>query len=357
MGGRSRTRMRLMTQTLRIAVVTTLIALVGAACPVSSREKTDTVTLANGDHLTGEIKKLEYGRLRLKTDSMDNVYIEWDEIVSVTSEFFYEIELKDGTRYYGSLAEPEAENTLRIVLGVSPLDVSKPEVVKIEPIKTTFWKRVDGSLKAGFSYTKSSDVAQINFGFDATHRARKFRNDLSANTIITTKPEDETSRRFDTSYTYSRFLKHRYTAFGNSSMQSNDELNLDLRLLFSGGVGRAFIQTNRNTLGAQVGLAVNREWRGGEDPNDISLEAVLTADYRFFQYSSPKSDINVSLQLFPSITDWGRYRMEFNTKFRREMITDFFLDIDIYYSFDNRESAEGAANEDYGTILGLSWTF
>jgi hypothetical protein len=356
MGGRSRTRMRSMTQTLRIAVVTTLIALAGAACPASSREKTDIVILANGDHITGEIKKLEYGLLRLKTDSMDNIYIEWDEVVSITSDFFYDIELKDGMRYYGSLAEPEVENTLRVVLGVSPLDVSKLEVVKIDPIKTTFWKRVDGSLKLGFSFTKSSDVAQLNFGFDATHRARKFLNEIEVSTIITSKPEDETSRRFDGGYTYIRFLKNRYSAFGNGSLQSNDELNLDLRVLISGGVGRNFIQTNRNALVSNLGLAVNREWRGGEDPNKISLEAVLNADYRFFQYSSPKADIAASLQFFPSITEWGRYRMEFSTRFRREMITDFFLDFDIYYSFDNRESEE-AANEDYGTILGLSWTF
>jgi hypothetical protein len=356
MGGRSRSRMRLMKQTLRIAVVTTLIALGGAACPAFSRDKTDVVILVNGDHITGEIKKLEYGRLRVKTDSMDNVYIEWDEIASVTSEFFYEIELKDGTRYYGSLDEPEVEDSIRVVLGVSPLDLHKPDIVKIEPIRTTFWKRVDGSLKLGFSFTKSSDVAQLSFGFDATHRARKFSNEIVVSSIITSKPESETSRRFDGSYTYARFLKNRYAAYGNSALQSNDELNLDLRVLFSGGVGRNFIQTNRNTLISNVGLAVNREWRGGEEPDGTTLEAVLTADYRFFQYSSPKADISVSLQLFPSITKWGRYRMEFSTRFRREMITDFYLDFDIYYSFDNRESEE-AANEDYGTILGLSWTF
>jgi hypothetical protein len=345
-----------MARTLRIAVVTVCLALVAAAYPALAREKTDVVILGNGDRITGEIKKLEYGLLRLKTDSMDNVYIEWDEIVSVTSEFFYQIELKDGTRYYGTLAQSEVENTIRVLLGVNPLDVHKPDVVKIEPIKTTFWKRVDGSLKAGFSFTKSSDVAQLNFGFDATHRARKFQNELAANSIITSKPDSETSRRFDGGYTYLRFLKHRYAAFGNGSVQSNDELNLDLRVLLSGGVGRSFIQTNRNTLASNLGLAVNREWRSGEDPNEISLEAVLTADYRFFQYSSPKADISASLQLFPSITDWGRYRLEFSTRFRREMITDFFLDFDIYYSFDNRESEE-EANEDYGTILGLSWTF
>jgi len=83
---------------------------------------------------------------------------------------------------------------------------------------------------------------------------------------------------------------------------------------------------------------------------------VITADYNFFQYSTPKADVKVALDLYPSLTDWGRYRTEFDIKFRREMITDFFLDIDFYYSFDNRESEE-AANEDYGTILGLSWTF
>jgi hypothetical protein len=39
-------------------------------------KKNDTVYLDNGDRITGELKKFEYGLLFLKTDAMETVNIE-----------------------------------------------------------------------------------------------------------------------------------------------------------------------------------------------------------------------------------------------------------------------------------------
>ena len=47
--------------------------------------KTDVVTLINGNAITGEIKVLDFGALRYITDSMGTVSIDWEDIVSVTS--------------------------------------------------------------------------------------------------------------------------------------------------------------------------------------------------------------------------------------------------------------------------------
>jgi hypothetical protein len=341
----------------RLAIsVANLLVLVILAGPALARDKTDVVTLVNGDHVTGEIKKLEMGLVRLSTDSMATVYIEWKDITRITSEYFFEIEMTDGTRYFGSLAEPEAENTIRVELLESAVDLSKPDVVKIEPIRSTFWKRVDGSLKLGFSFTKSSEVKQLNAGFEMSHRARKFRNELSTSSIVTAKPDEPDSRRHDFSYYYYRYLKRRYSVVASSALQSNDELGLDLRVLLGGGISRNIVQTNSSLLVAGAGLAVNREWRSGEDPDDTSLELVLNADYSFVRYNTPKADIGVSLDVFPSVSDSGRWRAEFDTRFRREMINDFFLDIDLYFSYDNRETEE-ASSQDYGILLGVSWTF
>ena len=43
-------------------------------------QKNDTVYLYNGDRITGELKKFEYGLLFLKTDAMQTVNIEYDRI-------------------------------------------------------------------------------------------------------------------------------------------------------------------------------------------------------------------------------------------------------------------------------------
>ena len=41
-------------------------------------QKTDVITLKNGDKITGELKELQTGLLELSTDNMSTIYIEWD---------------------------------------------------------------------------------------------------------------------------------------------------------------------------------------------------------------------------------------------------------------------------------------
>jgi hypothetical protein len=43
------------------------------------------VTLANGDRITGEVKRLDRGRLEFSTDDAGTLYLEWDKLVSVVA--------------------------------------------------------------------------------------------------------------------------------------------------------------------------------------------------------------------------------------------------------------------------------
>ena len=76
--------------------------------------KTDTVLLVNGNAVTGEVKNLEFGVLRYSTDSMGTVSIDWEDIVSVTSNQNLQVELTDGTRYFGELLPTEDDFYVRI---------------------------------------------------------------------------------------------------------------------------------------------------------------------------------------------------------------------------------------------------
>ena len=60
--------------------------------------KSDVVTLINGNAVTGEIESLEFGVLKYSTDSMGTLTIDWEDIVSVTSDRHMQVELTDGRR-------------------------------------------------------------------------------------------------------------------------------------------------------------------------------------------------------------------------------------------------------------------
>src|SRR5215472_13169144 len=67
------------------------------------RDKSDVITMRNGDHISGDIVGLEYGKLEVKTDKMGTLAIEWPSVLSVSSKFAFAIERRGGDKFYGSI--------------------------------------------------------------------------------------------------------------------------------------------------------------------------------------------------------------------------------------------------------------
>ena len=95
-----------------LVAITLFLGLLPAS---ASAAKTDVVVLVNGNAVTGEVKSLEFGSLRYSTDSMGTVSIDWEDILSVSSEQDLQIELSDGTRYYGKLLPAGEPHHVRVV--------------------------------------------------------------------------------------------------------------------------------------------------------------------------------------------------------------------------------------------------
>ena len=132
------------------------IYLFGVCAAPAMAEKTDVVVLINGNAVTGEVKSLDFGVLKYSTDSMGTVSIDWEDIVSVSSQQYHQIELPDGTRFYGQLLPTENPHTVRVVTASNEYVFQTAEIVRITPIeaKASFVERLDGSFSLGsVSYT------------------------------------------------------------------------------------------------------------------------------------------------------------------------------------------------------------
>jgi hypothetical protein len=53
--------------------------------------KSDVVVLQNGDRITGEVKELKRGQLRLDTEEAGTICVEWDKIAAVTTAGRYQV--------------------------------------------------------------------------------------------------------------------------------------------------------------------------------------------------------------------------------------------------------------------------
>ena len=233
------------------------------AVPVYA-QKTDIITLANGDRITGEITSLSRGRLELKTDDVGTIAIEWDNIVHISSPRLFEVETTDGRRLLGTIAMA-GERTIAVkgVDGTASLRI--PEITRVTPIGASFWSRLEGSLDAGFSYTRSSGIAQVNLNGDVTFRRPKSTMRLSGSGTITAQEVDEGSTddgkddRGATEFSYARYRGRHWFIIGATRFETNESLGLVLRSQAGGAVGRRLKNTNKSQIEVGGGLAGNDE--------------------------------------------------------------------------------------------------
>lgn len=333
--------------------------MIAATCVLAAaRPKTDVIVLKNHDRVTCEIKNLTRGKLEVKTDSMDKVYVEWADIAALASVAYFHVTASDGSFYFGSLEIAENTGNLRVESDTTIVTLPALSVVEIVPIELTFRSRNKGSVKIGFNYAKSTDLAE--FYFDVTNRYRSRRNivDAGMNTTLTSQSDpEETKRRGAIGAAYYRILRRSITVSVGAKVERNDELDVKRRFLGRVAAGYDQIATNQNNLMLAAGLAVNSETSFSTEATTTSLEGVFYADYSIFQYNLPETQIDASASVYPSITEQGRVRFELTLDARREIVDDLFFDLEFYYDYDNKPPSGTGSSEDYGirTSLGYSW--
>jgi hypothetical protein len=319
-----------------------------------ARAKTDLVYLTNGDRLTGEIKQLDRGILQLKTDGLSTVNIEWADVDSVNSVYHFRVEDRIGDKFIGSVFV-RRDGIMEIIGEGRVRTVHADSVVSMVQIDASIWEQLDGSVSLGFSYTKAQDQTQLTFGAWVQRRTtlRKTRLDLSS-TVSRTAAAGKTVR-YDASLDHQRLLRNVLFAQAVGTMQRNDELGLDLRSSVAVGMGANAIQSNRTLLVLAAGVSFNREWANDGTQSD-NVEGVIGIEHAIFTYNFPKTDYSTEVAFYPSLTDWGRIRLDLDLRARREIVSNFYLELTYYESYDNRPPG-GGEKTDYGLTFGLSWTF
>jgi hypothetical protein len=66
--------------------------------------------------------------------------------------------------------------------------------------------------------------------------------------------------------------------------------------------------------------------------------------------------VDAYLRLYPSLSTWGRLRLEASAVAKREVVKDLFVGLNGVESYDN-QPPEGVTNTDWNLYLSLGWTF
>ena len=335
------------------------VVLMAAAVPAEAeRQKSDVVILFNGDRLTGEIKSLAYGRLTMETDYMGTVQIEWPDVIRVESPQSFLVEDTDGNLLYGNFPNDPQTGQLSVAGGGAVTHrVAMPQVARLSQSEDRLLDRVHGSFSLGFDYTKSSDIAVLSGSFNTNYRGPNSSWSFGVDLNSTRDPAQGTIDRDSIKYSY-RWLQpgNRFWA-GLSSIERNEETGIEARVLVGGGYGRYFLQSSSNEVAALVGIGASREWATGEADDQTSLEGIIGLDWRIFDFASPTTSLTAKGVLYPSLTESGRYRTDASVSLRREIVSDFYVDLSFYQTYDSDPPDLEAASTDYGIVTSLGYSF
>jgi hypothetical protein len=320
-----------------------------------SDEKTDRVTLENGDHLTCEVKRLDVGKLTVDTDDMGTISIEWDKVARIESKVTFEVELQYGTILYGSLGISPSPAKTSVISDSTTTDVYRTMVIRLVPVKEEFWSRTSGNLSLGASYTKASQIGQLNIGINTDYKGRIYESNLDFNGSLTTQEEEASTERYDFEFGGKRALGDKWYAGAMIGLQRNTELGLDLRFLLGGGVSRNVIQASANRLSLSAALSGNREWTNDYASRTDNLELLTGITHEIYRYDSPKLNFSTNLYVYTNVTNFGRVRGEYQTNLSWEIISDFTWNLSLYDSYDN-QPAEGSSKNDWGIVVSFGYS-
>lgn len=338
----------------RVALALHLALTAGATAYAQGR--TDVVTLANGDRITGEVVQLQRGRLEFKTDDAGTLYLEWDKLVSVVAARVVEVVTSDNRRFVGTLAAAAA-GSLSVVTPQGAVPLQMIEVTIVTPVGQGFWRQLDGSIDAGFNYTRSSEVAQLNLNSDTVYRRPASRARLTASLTLTRKDDDE--GRDDRGSIEASYLKYPWQNWflaGAGRLETNESLGLELRSQVAFSVGPRLVNSNRAQLMIGAGLVFNDE-RGVDVEATQNIEALFAFATSFYTYDRPRTNLDITLQYYPSVSNAGRHRLQLDAGVKRELWKDFFVSLSGYNTYDSRPPNPAADTNDVGIMLSIGWSY
>lgn len=319
-------------------------------------QKTDKLILKRGDEITGEVKELDRGKLSYKTDDMGTLSIEWDKVAHLTSTNFFDVENKYGVRYFGRLAASEEPGQLLIILS-DTVAVRMMDIVAISRINSSFWSRLDGYVDIGLDFQKANDNRQVNGSAEVKYRGEKWYSKLSGSSYFQRQSGAAQTSRNNLSLEGRRLFGNHWSALVFGSLEQNQQLDLDLRKTIGAGATRELIHTNKMTFFVLATLAYANEDYTNDDGSTNTVQAPIGADFEFFLFDSPKTDLTTDLTVTPILNNLGRWRIDYNARVSYELISDFTIGFSFFDNFDSQPPSADASKNDYGLTFSIGYIF
>jgi putative salt-induced outer membrane protein YdiY len=338
-----------------------LVLLTVFLCSPAQANRKDVVVMINGDHFTGQVKRLQNGLLFIETDYVSgNIGLDWNQVQSVQSTAIYRIVLNNGQRLEGKIEKQSGEKAktedFLIREATEEVQVPSAEIVSIDTKKSTFWREVQGGIDFGYSFTSGNSQTTLNADTSAAYQTPGWKAATSLDSTFSGRSGASNTNREDLQASFTKFLSRNSFVASLSDFLHSSEQDLNLRTTLGGGYGRYLLRTTNSTLSWLGGIVYAHEsfnTTAGQ-PSDQNMEAVVGLQYNYVRFNFGEFDSQ--LQVFPGLTDTGRVRLMTNNSLKIKLRNNFYLAFTLWDNFDSRPPVTARKNE-LGISSGIGWSF
>jgi hypothetical protein len=346
---------------LRASRILLLALVLVGLCSQAFAKRRDVVIMNNGDHFTGEVKKLQNGLLYVETDYVTgSIGLDWNQVQSVQSTATYRIILNNGQRLEGKIEKSSVEKTDRkdflIREATEEVKVPSAEIASIETRKPTFWRQLQGAMDLGYSFSSGNGQSTLNADTNVAYRAKGWEAATAFNSTFNGQTGASKTNREDLQTTFAKFLNRNSYVMALSDFLHSSQQDLKLRTTLGGGYGHFIKRTTANNLSWLAGVVYTHESfeTAVSQPSDQNIEAVLGLRYYLYRFNFGEADSQ--LLVFPGLTDAGRVRVTTNNSVSIKLRNNFHLVFTFWDNFDSRPPATARKNE-LGISSGIGWSF
>ncbi|MDT0553612.1 DUF481 domain-containing protein [Urechidicola vernalis] len=315
----------------------------------------DSIVLNNKNKLVGEIQSLDKSVLTISTSYSDSDFkIKWHRVKEVYSNRLFIVSLSNGSRFNTTInTDSINKNIVLLDQGEFILESTLDKVIYLDAIGKNFLSRLTAEFDIGITLTKANNSKQLTGNALIKYNANKWSLNNAFSSVYNRQDGVEDIKRIENNTTFQWYLKNEWFLSTSAVLLSNNEQLLQLRTTAKLGAGYYFRRNNSMAFAAGSGLAYsNEEFIEDANPSRNSIEFYFGSEFN--KYEIGDLSLLTSIFGYPSITEKGRFRVDFKFDMKYDLPWDFYIKTGITYNFDN-QPAQGATKDDYVLQTSFGW--
>ncbi len=278
----------------------------------------DTITLRNGDRISGQILGSSPESISFKTEFLGEIKVSWAGVEAAASSQELYVAASDGQVILGHVSVSGDQIEIRTQSVAIQVPRTNLDAIRTPAAQEEFERRRNpglrdlwgGHVDAGLSLARgNSETSLLTVSALATRTTVQDKITVNGGSLFSSDKGETTANAVRGSLRYDRNLGARLFAFGLLDLEFDEFQDLDLRNVLGGGLGWKLLQSDRLSLDVFGGATFNQEFFS----NDItrrSGEGLIGEEISFAITSS--LSLTQSFSFYPNLSELDEYRMQFD---------------------------------------------